>query len=94
MADAEALTQKRGPYARTLVRRRHIAAVVLQLVDEIGPESLTTNQVAERSKTPETTLLYHFPSRDDLLVAALELADEQGAAAGHVDDPELRLDPG
>ncbi|GAA5088043.1 hypothetical protein GCM10025760_09970 [Microbacterium yannicii] len=93
MARAETVTQKRGPYARTLVRRRHIAAVVLQLVDEVGPESLTTSQVAERSNTPETTVLYHFPTRDDLLVAALELADEQGAAAGHVDDPELRLDP-
>jgi AcrR family transcriptional regulator len=93
MAKIETLSRKRGPYARTLVRRRHISAAVLQLVDEVGPEALTTSQVAERSKTPETTVLYHFPSRDDLLVAALELADEQGAAEGHVDDPDLRLDP-
>ena len=94
MADTGTSRRKRGPYAPTLVRRRQIATAVLQLVDEIGPESLTTSEVALRSKTPETTVLYHFPSRDDLLVAALELADEQNAEASHLDDPDLRLDPG
>ncbi|MFH8249020.1 TetR/AcrR family transcriptional regulator [Microbacterium sp. B2969] len=92
MTDAVTTRRKRGPYAPTLKRRRAIAAAVLDLVDEVGPESLTTVQVAERSGTPETTVLYHFPTRDDLLVAALELADELGAALHHVDDPEIRLD--
>lgn len=93
MAESGDAARRRGPYARTLVRRRHIAAAVLQLVDEVGPEFVTTSQVAERSETAETTVLYHFPSKDDLLVAALELADEQGAEEGHVDEPDLRLDP-
>ncbi|MEU1972720.1 TetR/AcrR family transcriptional regulator [Microbacterium sp. NPDC019599] len=92
MTDAGLKGRKRGPYAPTLKRRRHIAAAVLDLVDEVGPESVTTIQVAEKSGTPETTVLYHYPTKDDMLVAALELADELGAANAHVDDPEIRLD--
>lgn len=86
------LRGKRGPYARTLVRRRLIANAVLDLVDEVGPEAVTTSHVAERSGIPEASVLYHFPTKDDLLVAACEQALEVSAELYRVDDVELRLD--
>ncbi|MCZ9880629.1 hypothetical protein NFJ07_02360 [Arthrobacter sp. B2a2-09] len=38
---------------------------------------MTTAEVAARAKTSETSMLYHFPTRDHILVAAMELADEE-----------------
>ncbi|TLF98295.1 TetR/AcrR family transcriptional regulator [Nocardia cyriacigeorgica] len=67
----------RGPYARSTERRRVIAAAVLGLVEEKGHEHLTTAEVAARADLAEATVLYHFPSRDHLLVAALEHSEEQ-----------------
>lgn len=83
---------KRGPYARSQQRRQEIAEAVLGLVDEVGHESVTTALVSKRSKTNEATVLYHFPSRDHLLVAALERADELTAELTHAEDPDVTLD--
>jgi AcrR family transcriptional regulator len=48
----------------------------LGLVDELGHEGVTTALVAARSGISEPTVLYHFPTKDHLLVAALERADD------------------
>lgn len=72
---------KRGPYARTARRRETVARAVLELVDEVGYEGVTTAQVSERAGISETTLLYHFPSKDHLLVAALARAEDLEAAS-------------
>lgn len=71
----------RGPYARTAERRRKIAQAVLDLVIEKGHAAVTTAEVAERSDTREATVMYHFPTKEHLLVAALKFADEQSEAA-------------
>jgi len=68
---------KRGPYAPSRRRREQIAQAVLDIVDELGHERVTTALVAERSGTPEATVLYHFPTKDHLLIAALELVDQR-----------------
>lgn len=81
---------KRGPYAPSRLRRERIAQAVLELVDELGYERVTTTLVSGRSGINEATVLYHFPTRDHLLVAAVQLADDQtaeqsGADSDHVD---------
>jgi AcrR family transcriptional regulator len=67
----------RGPYARTAERRRTIADAALALVVERGHRSLTTLAVATRAGISEPGLLYHFPTKEALLVAALARFDEQ-----------------
>jgi AcrR family transcriptional regulator len=86
-----AATTKRGPYARTQQRRDEIARAVLQLIEELGHESVTIAMVAERSETSEATVLYHFPSRDHLLVAALERSDQLSSAAANAEDEDAVL---
>ncbi|MBO0982604.1 TetR/AcrR family transcriptional regulator [Rathayibacter sp. SD072] len=83
---------RRGPYASTQKRRATIIAAVVVLVDELGHEGVTTALVSQRSGVSETTVLYHFPSKDHLLVAALGSIEEQEAAEGHVDLDETVLD--
>lgn len=69
----------RGPYARTAERRRDIARAVLGIVLEKGHSGVTTAEVARRSGSREATVMYHYPTRDHLLVAALEQAEEEDA---------------
>lgn len=54
-----------------------IADAALALVMERGHRSLTTLAVANRAGISEPGLLYHYPSKEALLVAALERFDEQ-----------------
>lgn len=67
--------RSRGPYARTAERRRDIACAVLDLVREKGHSNVTTAEVAQRAGLSEATVLYHYASKDHLLVAALEYSD-------------------
>lgn len=83
---------KRGPYASTLKRRETIVAAVVQLVDELGHEGVTTALVSRRSGVSETTVLYHFPSKDHLLVAALAAIEEEEAAESRADLDDTLLD--
>ncbi|WP_425826642.1 TetR/AcrR family transcriptional regulator [Streptomyces fractus] len=83
---------KRGPYARSRKRREQIADAVLRLVDEQGHEHLTTALVARSSGVAEPSVLYHFPTKDHLLVAALERADDLSAAESGAEEEDSRLD--
>jgi AcrR family transcriptional regulator len=85
-------TPGRGRYARSHQRREQIAAAVLDLVDELGHEGVTTALVAARSRISEPTVLYHFPSKDHLLVAALERADDMDAGRAGADIEARTLD--
>ncbi|WP_157696961.1 TetR/AcrR family transcriptional regulator [Leifsonia sp. 21MFCrub1.1] len=66
----------RGSYAKTRERRRAIAEAALEIVLEKGHRSLITAEVAQRAGLSEPGVLYHFPTKDDLLLAALRLSDE------------------
>jgi AcrR family transcriptional regulator len=46
--------------------------VVLDLVEERGHRAVTSCEVARRAGMREATVLYHFPSKEHLLVAALQ----------------------
>ena len=87
-----AVSPKRGRYARSHQRREQIAQAVLELVDELGHEGVTTALVAARSGISEPTVLYHFPTKDHLLVAALERADDIDADLAGADIENLTLD--
>ncbi|MGP2442701.1 TetR/AcrR family transcriptional regulator [Streptomyces sp. JW3] len=84
---------RRGPYASTRRRREQISDAVLRLVDEHGHERVTTSLVARESGVPEPTVLYHFATKDHLLVAAMARADDLAAAAAGAEDDDSRLDP-
>jgi AcrR family transcriptional regulator len=66
----------RGSYARTKERRRAIGEAALAIVLEKGHRALITAEVAERAGLSEPGVLYHFPTKDDLLLEALRLSDE------------------
>ncbi|MEU4311696.1 TetR/AcrR family transcriptional regulator [Nocardia sp. NPDC024068] len=84
--------RSRGSYSGTAERRRTIARAVLDLVLEKGHAGVTTAETAARAGAGEATVLYHFPSRDHLLVAALSCAfdedDERSPAGDDVLDIE------
>ena len=63
---------KRGPYAKSAEKRAAIAKAAYEVVMEVGHPQLTTAAVAARAGLLERTMLYHFPTRDRLLVAAIE----------------------
>jgi len=63
---------KRGPYAKSAEKRAAIAKAAYEVVMEVGHPQLTTAAVAARAGLLERTMLYHFPTRDHLLVAAIE----------------------
>lgn len=63
---------KRGPYAKSAEKRAVIAKAAYDVVMEVGHPQLTTAAVAARAGMLERTMLYHFPTRDHLLVAAIE----------------------
>lgn len=75
----------RGPYAKSAARREALATAARDVIAEVGHRALTTAEVAKRAGVSERTLFYHFPTRDHLLVAALEVmdADSQAAVRAH-----------
>lgn len=58
-------------------RQEEIAAAALDLLAEVPLESLTTRQIAQQLSISQPALFRHFRSRDELLVAAVELARRQ-----------------
>ena len=63
---------KRGPYAKSAQKRAAIAKAAYDVVMEVGHPQLTTAAVAAKAGMLERTMLYHFPTRDHLLVAAID----------------------
>lgn len=62
--------KRRGPYAKTAALREAIASAALDLVIERGHTEITTTEIAERAGMGKTAALYHFPTRDHMLIAA------------------------
>lgn len=65
----------RGKYAPSRVRRELICSTVLDLVDQSGYDDVTVVRISEATGIPQSSVLYHFPTKDHLLVGAMELAD-------------------
>jgi AcrR family transcriptional regulator len=52
--------------------RRRLLEVTRQLLSESGPRSVTLDQVAARSKVAKTSILWHFGSKRELFLEALD----------------------
>jgi AcrR family transcriptional regulator len=70
------VTGARGSYAKTKERRRDIAEATLAVVIEKGHRAVVTAEVARRTGLSEPGVLYHYPSKDELLIAALQYFDD------------------
>jgi AcrR family transcriptional regulator len=93
------MTTKRGPYAKSSHRQRALRAAALDLVRERGHRNVSVSEIARVAGTSEPTVYYHFPTKESLLIAALEQHDDEnirarGAEAGAVQDMGARAAAG
>ncbi|MDV7269528.1 TetR/AcrR family transcriptional regulator [Thioclava sp. A2] len=77
-------------------RKAKIISAVLALADEIGPDRLTTNDVAHRVGITQPAIFRHFPTKADLWLAvaadvSARLHAEWEAVAAAQPDPQARL---
>jgi len=75
-------TMKRDPDA--VVKRRYdpdrranIALAAMRIVTEVGVDNLSFRAVAEEADVPLGSLTYHYANKDELLIAAMQVAREQ-----------------
>lgn len=77
-------------------RKADIVAAVLDLADRIGPDRLTTNDIAQHVGVTQAAIFRHFPTKADLWTAVgeavsdrLEMAWQQAVTGG--ESPSARL---
>ena len=70
--EKHAKTRMRGPE-----RRKVIVQAAIEVIAEHGVQGATTARIAHASGISEKTLYSHFPSRRDILIAALDAVFEQ-----------------
>ncbi|MEV1065150.1 TetR/AcrR family transcriptional regulator [Streptomyces sp. NPDC050263] len=67
----------RGPYAKSAQVRRRILEVCVEVFGETGFYGASTKDIAQRAGISHTGLRHHFPRKEDLLAAVMELRDDQ-----------------
>lgn len=67
---------KRGPYAKTKARRESIVQAAHEVFAAHGYRGGSLQDVADKVGMSQTSLLHHFPSKSDLLLAVLHLRDD------------------
>ncbi|NYE94830.1 AcrR family transcriptional regulator [Psychromicrobium silvestre] len=67
---------QRGPYAKSAKRREEIISTALQVFSEQGFQGGSMREIASRVGLSQAGLLHHFKSKDELLLAVLELRDQ------------------
>jgi len=78
---AQLEVRKRPTQARGAATFNSIVDTALQLLDEVGAESLTTNLVAERAGVNIATLYQYFPSKEAILLEAFRRDTDARMAA-------------
>jgi len=58
-------------------RRRQIAEITVDIVSEYGVEATTTSRIAEAAGVTPSALYRHFPNRNAILLAALDVLYER-----------------
>jgi AcrR family transcriptional regulator len=71
-----ARTTGRGPYAKTAEVRRKILEACADAFGGAGFHGSSTKDIAQRAGISHTGLRHHFPTKEDLLIALLELRAE------------------
>ncbi|MDW8803384.1 TetR/AcrR family transcriptional regulator [Streptomyces scabiei] len=69
-------TTVRGPYAKTAEVRRKILQACVDAFGGAGFHGTSTKDIAQRAGISHTGLRHHFPTKEDLLIALLELRAE------------------
>jgi AcrR family transcriptional regulator len=77
----------RGPYAKTERIRRRILDAAMEVFAESGFRGSSLRTIAERVGMTQAGVLHHFESKTKLLVAVLELRDEESIAALGPEEP-------
>jgi AcrR family transcriptional regulator len=78
---------RRGPYAKTAERRRSIVAAAHTVFAAHGYRGGSLQDVADRVGMSQTSLLYYFPSKSELLLAVLNYRDSIDGDGGSLLDP-------
>ncbi|GCB52637.1 TetR/AcrR family transcriptional regulator [Streptomyces sp. NL15-2K] len=72
-------TTGRGPYAKTAEVRRKILQACVDAFGGAGFHGSNTKDIAQRAGISHTGLRHHFPTKEDLLIALLELRAEHSS---------------
>lgn len=93
------MSTKRGPYAKSDKRRQALSKAALELVRTKGHRNVSVAEIAQLAETSEPTVYYHFPTKESLLIAALQQHDDEnvrarGAEAGAIADMGERAEMG
>ena len=71
----------RGPerqaQARSIATRERLIETTLETIHQLGLKRASTPEFARRAGVSRGALLHHFPTRDDIIVAAMETLLEQ-----------------
>lgn len=78
---------QRGPYAKSAARKRHIVAAAGRVFSQQGYRAGSLREVAHEAGMSMSTLMHHFPHKDDLLLAVLTERDRHP-----IDAPALTAD--
>ncbi len=70
----------RPPQARSLATRERVVRATIDEIYSVGYHAATTQAIAERAQVSRGALLHHFPTRADLMRAALETLLDDGTA--------------
>ncbi|KMO39828.1 TetR family transcriptional regulator [Methylobacterium tarhaniae] len=70
----------RQPQARSLATRERVVRATIDEIYAVGYHAATTQAIAERAQVSRGALLHHFPTRADLVRAALETLLDDGTA--------------
>jgi AcrR family transcriptional regulator len=70
----------RQQQARSLVTRERLIKATLEVIYDVGYHAATTQEIAARAKVSRGALLHHFPTRDDIILAAMETLLDDGTA--------------
>lgn len=55
-----------------LHRKEQLIITVIDIIDELGIQKLTTKEIAKRQNVSEATLFRHFKNKNELLIAVLD----------------------
>jgi len=80
---------RRGPYAKSEARRSAIVAAAMRVFSQHGYRSGSLRDVAAEAGMSMSTLMHHFPRKDDLLLAVLAERDALGAGIPTSDADDL-----
>jgi AcrR family transcriptional regulator len=72
------LRSVRQQQARSLITRQRLIEATLEVIYDVGYHGATTLEIATRAKVSRGALLHHFPTRADIISAAMEALLDDG----------------